>query len=117
MLEKIIQGGPMMIPLMISSVLAVAVVFDRFFAFRENAKVDTRALRAEILTLLSENRLSDAIVLCASTPGPVAAVLLVGLQTYGKLKQIGEKTESRCVFNSTRHQSWPRPWKTTTRTP
>jgi biopolymer transport protein ExbB len=94
MLEKIIQGGPMMIPLMTCSVLAVAVVLDRAFAFRANSRVDTRALRAEILTLLAEARLQDAELLCASTPGPVAAVLLVGLQTYGKLKQVNERPEA-----------------------
>jgi biopolymer transport protein ExbB len=94
MLEKIILGGPMMIPLMACSVLALAALIDRFLAFRENRKVDTRAMRAEILRYLEEDRLEDAMVLCASTPGPVAAVLLVGLETYSKLRQRKESPES-----------------------
>ncbi|MDA0838592.1 MAG: MotA/TolQ/ExbB proton channel family protein [Planctomycetota bacterium] len=94
MLEKIIQGGYMMIPLMICSVLALGVFIDRCLAFMRNNRIDVRALRAEILTLLAEGRDEDAITLCASTPGPVSAVLLVGLQTHVKLKAVHEKPDS-----------------------
>lgn len=85
MLENIILGGPMMIPLLICSVVTVGACIDRAIAFYKNSQVDHRALHAEVLTLLAEGRLDDAITLCASTPGPVAAVLLVGLQSYRKL--------------------------------
>lgn len=94
MLENIIKGGPLMIPLMICSVLALAVVLDRLFAFRANNRIDTRALRAEVLTLIDEDRVDDAITLCGNTPGPVAAVLLVGIETYEKLLAAGHPPES-----------------------
>jgi len=94
MLEKIIQGGPLMIPLLICSVLALAAIFDRFIAFRANSKVDVRALRAEVLKLLAEGRDADALVLCANTPGPVAAVMLVGLKNYAKLKESNQHADS-----------------------
>jgi biopolymer transport protein ExbB/TolQ len=84
----------MMIPLMVCSVLTLAAVIDRYLAFRANRRVDTRAMRAELLTYLDEDRLEDAMVLCSSTPGPVAAVLLVGLQTYEKLRKRKENPES-----------------------
>jgi len=85
MLEKIIQGGPMMVPLMVCSVLALTALLDRLWAFYVNSRVDVRSLRAELLSLLEEDRLADACVLCASTPGPVASVLLSGLQSYKRL--------------------------------
>lgn len=94
MLEMIIIGGPMMIPLMIESVLVLAAVVDRYLAFRSNRKVDTRALRAEVMQFVEENRIEDAMVLCSSTPGPVAATLLVGLQTYERLQKRDESAEA-----------------------
>ncbi|MBI2192492.1 MAG: MotA/TolQ/ExbB proton channel family protein [Planctomycetes bacterium] len=94
MLETIILGGSMMIPLMIESVLTLAVLLDRVCAFFTNSRIDVRALRAEVLTLLGQGRLEDAMVLCQNTPGPVSAVLLVGLQTYAKLKATNASPET-----------------------
>ncbi|MBT3379209.1 MAG: MotA/TolQ/ExbB proton channel family protein [Lentisphaerae bacterium] len=85
MLERLIMGGPLMVPLMICSVMALTAVFDRCWAFYKYSKVDVRSLRANVLDLLMEDRIEDACVLCASTPGPVAAVLLAGLQSCIKL--------------------------------
>jgi biopolymer transport protein ExbB len=82
MLERLIMGGFMMIPLGMCSVVMVAVLIERTLAFRRNGRIDTRSLRAKVRTLVAEDRLDEALTLCASTPSPVAAVLLVGLQTY-----------------------------------
>ena len=40
MLELIVMGMPLMIPLLIESVLTLAVTIDRFVAFRANSRVD-----------------------------------------------------------------------------
>jgi biopolymer transport protein ExbB len=82
MLERLILGGYMMIPLGICSIVMVAVLLERTIAFQRNARLDVRTLRSKIRGLVAENRLDEALTLCASTPSPVAAVLLVGLQTY-----------------------------------
>lgn len=84
MLEVIIKGGMLMIPLMIESILAIGILIDRALAFRANALIDTRALRAKLLQLLHEDKVAEAAQLCANTPGPVSAVLLAGLQAYDK---------------------------------
>jgi len=85
MLETIIQGRLMMIPLMICSVLSVAVLLDRAWAFYANSKIDVRALRAQLMKFLRRSQIKDAALLCVNTPGPVSAVLLAGLQSYEKL--------------------------------
>ena len=93
MLETILQGKLMMIPLMVCSVLSLAVFVDRLLAFYANSKVDTRALRAQLMGLLRGHKVRDAAVLCAGTPGPISAVLLAGLQSYLKLeKKTAENT-------------------------
>ena len=71
MLEKLIQGGPLMLPLLVCSILAVAVIIDRYLAFRTNRMIDSRALRAKVLTLLAKSKIDEASLLCAHTPGPV----------------------------------------------
>lgn len=89
MLEYLIKGKFMMVPLMVCSVLALAVLMDRFSAFTVNGRVDTRSLRAKILELLGLGKLKEAALLCMSTPGPVSAVILAGLQAYSRLKAVG----------------------------
>ncbi len=94
MLEKLIQGGPLMLPLLVCSILAVAVVIDRLIAFRANSRIDTRALRAKVLSLLAGNKLDEAATLCTHTPGPVSAVLLAGLDSYARHKTFTTRAES-----------------------
>lgn len=84
MLERLISGGMMMVPLLTCSVVMVAVLLEKGLAFYRNGRIDVRSLRANILTLIEQDRLDDAVSLCASTRGPTAAVLLVGLQSYKK---------------------------------
>jgi len=93
MLETIVKGSWMMIPLMLCSILATAVLIDRAMAFWANSKVDTRSLRANVLSMLAENRVADAAVLCSNTPGPISAVLLMGLQSYTRHKALGAKVD------------------------
>jgi biopolymer transport protein ExbB len=84
MLEKLIQGGYIMVPLMACSVIMLAVLIEKYRAFRLNDRVDIRALRARTLELLETDRIDEAMTVCAATPSPISAVMLVGLQTYKK---------------------------------
>lgn len=94
MLEHILKGGPMMVPLVICSLVSLAVVYDRWLAFRENRKVDTRALRAKVLNRLRENDLEGAVSECVAARGPVASVLLAGLRSYQQLRGKNESSET-----------------------
>ncbi len=87
LLETLLQGRIMMVPLIVCSVLALAVFLDRFMAFYKNSKVDVRALRSQLARLLREHKVREAALLCATTPGPISAVLLAGLQSYLKLEK------------------------------
>ena len=94
MLRLLIAGGSMMIPLLVCSILAVAVVIDRGYAFYLHSKTDTRSLRRRVLELLGEDRVDEAAALCAGTPSPVSAVLLTGLQSYKRHREIAPRAES-----------------------
>jgi biopolymer transport protein ExbB len=94
MLEQILKGGMMMWPLMALSFVALAVVYERWMAFRANRKIDTRAMRAKILACLRAGDPNGAIEVCAATGGPVASVLLVGLRSYIQLRDKKENAET-----------------------
>ncbi len=94
MIEQILKGGPLMIPLMICSLISLAVVYDRWFSFRENRRVDTRSLRSKVLVRLRENNISGAISECEAARGPVASVLLSGLRSYQQLRGKNESAET-----------------------
>ena len=93
MWNTILDGGAMMIPLMFCSVLAITVAIDRGIAFLNYRKIDTRSLRSRLLELVGEGRIDEAAQLCADTPGPVSAVLLVGLQSYQKHRPLTERVD------------------------
>lgn len=94
MIEQILKGGPLMIPLMLCSLVSLAVVYDRWFAFRENRRVDTRSLRSKVLSRLRQNDIAGAISECESARGPIASVLLAGLRSYRQLRGKNEGAET-----------------------
>lgn len=84
MLENILDGGIIMIPLMLLSVLAFAIIIDRIRAFKV-AEKDPKELREGIVKHLEKGDVDAAIRDCEKFQGPVAAVLLVGLIKFRKL--------------------------------
>ena len=94
MLEQILKGGPLMVPIMACSLVSLAVVYDRWCAFRANRKIDTRSLRAKVLVHLRANEVDAAISACSATGGPLASVLLAGLRSYQQLKSKNESSET-----------------------
>ncbi len=94
MIEKLVDGGYMMVPLVICSVLALSVLIDRAVAFYKNGQVDVRSLRAKVLEMLDQGRDEEALQLCQSTPSPVSAVMMVGIQSYIKHRDLNKRPES-----------------------
>jgi len=93
-LKHILEGGPLMVPLVICSLISLAVVYDRWTAFRANRKVDTRALRAKILAHLRDGKINLAIAECEAARGPLVSVLLAGLRSYEQLHSKNESPET-----------------------
>ncbi|MBT3295370.1 MAG: MotA/TolQ/ExbB proton channel family protein [Verrucomicrobia bacterium] len=94
MLEQLLKGGFMMIPLMVCSLVSLAVVYDRWMAFRANKQIDTLSLRAKVLASLRAGNIDAAIDECAAAGGPVASVLLAGLRSYKHLHGKNESSET-----------------------
>ncbi|MBW3623307.1 MAG: MotA/TolQ/ExbB proton channel family protein [Armatimonadetes bacterium] len=76
--ELIQRGGIVMYPLLLCSILALAVMIERAYALRR-AAADHEALMVKLRNRLLEGDLNGAIETCRATPGPVARVLEGGL--------------------------------------
>ncbi|MBR3707746.1 MAG: MotA/TolQ/ExbB proton channel family protein [Lentisphaeria bacterium] len=90
MLQYIFDGGPLMYPIVALLVVGLAVIIDRAVAFNAATR-NNKALTADVIALLEDNDIEGAAELCAKIGGPVAAVLLVGIQKFGKLVSKDEK--------------------------
>ena len=88
MLGILIDGGSMMVPLLICSIAAIAIIIDRFRAFRA-ANVDFDGLRRTVRENLAKGDIQAAMDACTQSSGPVAATLLTGLQRYQRMKARG----------------------------
>ena len=80
-------GGFFMWPILLLAVLGLAVVIERFRSLRL-ITTDTTALRAQVLDLLHQDKVEEAVAVCAQSRGPVAAILAVGLHRYEQLRKL-----------------------------
>ncbi len=86
MLEWIIKGGPMIVPILLCSVLALAIIIERFI-YLHKIKVDTGKFMDEVAAMLKRNRAIEAINMCEQTPGPLPKVLKAGILKYDRTRQ------------------------------
>jgi biopolymer transport protein ExbB len=73
------EGGPIMWPLLLCAVLAVAVMLERFI-FINKAAADNEELTEQVREHLNAGRVNEALSLCENTPGPVPALLANGIR-------------------------------------
>jgi biopolymer transport protein ExbB len=92
-IEFLIKGGPVMIPIGLCSVVALATFLERLWALRRGAVVP-RALCVEVIERVKQGRLDDARTLCKANNSSVSRVLDVALEAPGlPLERIQARVE------------------------
>ncbi len=86
MWEMIQKGGPMMYLIILSSIVAFAVVIERVYHLNR-ARIDADKFMAEITNILKRNKIIEAIEMCNVTPGPVAHIIKAGILKHDRTKQ------------------------------
>ncbi|MBO5775042.1 MAG: MotA/TolQ/ExbB proton channel family protein [Kiritimatiellae bacterium] len=89
MIGYLMDGGWMMLPLLVCSVAMVAVIIDRVRAFRCAAKIDPVKLRSDVCSAVAAGDIDKAVAVCEEAEGPLAAVLLTGLQRLKIMRERG----------------------------
>ncbi len=93
------EGGPVMWILLVFSIIALAVIIERFIALRR-AKINVNEFLAKVRKALIVNRsIREAVKVCEQYRGPVASIMKAGLLKYGQPKEDVEKTiENAALF-------------------
>jgi len=84
--DVIFDGGVLMWPILVCSIVALAITIERFFSLRR-ASIDTRDFMDTMRTILRQNRFQDAIDVCDETDGPVARIMKAGLLKHNRSKE------------------------------
>lgn len=92
MFEFFVKGGPLMVPLLLASVLTVAVGIERLWHYLRAGR--GKEAPEKIHALIEAGQYEQALTLAEQTPGPVAAVLAEGLQHRGQDKALLEEVVS-----------------------
>lgn len=78
-LETLQAGGPVMIPILASAVIAAAALLERLWALRR-ARVVPNSFAVEMMDLVRQHRWNDALTLCRKRDIPIARVLAVAVE-------------------------------------
>jgi biopolymer transport protein ExbB len=81
----ILQGGAMMYPLLIVSLLGFVIFIERTL-FLHKGQIGTEDFLGGIENLVRKKRLVEALALCEDTPGPLARIVKSALLNYGESK-------------------------------
>lgn len=82
-IDLAIKGGWIMIPIIVLSIIAVYIFFDRYFAIRKAGKFDSSLLE-KIRTYITTGKIDAAISLCRNSPGPASMMLEKGISRIGR---------------------------------
>ncbi|MFH1406706.1 MAG: MotA/TolQ/ExbB proton channel family protein [Candidatus Omnitrophota bacterium] len=97
MLDFVVRGGPIMIPIVLCSVTALAIVIERFYQLR-SAKIDTSDFMEKISTTVKRNKIMEALDICDKTPGPIAHIVKAGILKHDRSRaEIKEAIEDAGV--------------------
>jgi biopolymer transport protein ExbB len=80
------KGGPIMIPIILGSVIALAIVIERLFHLHR-AQIDTEKFMLGIKNILKKGNIVEAISICETTPGPIARILKEGILKHDRSKE------------------------------
>jgi len=81
----IVAGGILMIPIGICSILALAIVIERFWSLRR-ATIDTRGFMDTMRQVLRQTRIQDAVEICDEVDAPIARIMRAGILKYNRTK-------------------------------
>jgi len=98
-MAKIFQmGGPLMYPILLCSILFVAIFLERLYHLHRS-QINTNEFIAGIRNILKKKNIAEAISICEETPGPVAHVIKAGVLKHDRSKdEIKETIEDAALY-------------------
>lgn len=98
-LSMLSKGGWLMIPLFISSVLAVGIIIERYIVIKKS-KLNVPAFLVKIRGMLIKEDISGAISYCIEEKSPAANIIKSGLKKY----HLGHERVKESIENAGRQE-------------
>jgi biopolymer transport protein ExbB len=93
LIDILMKGGIIMIPIGILSIIAVYVFIERYFTIRRHISSDVNFMN-NIHEFILNGRTDSALTLCRNTEKPIARMIEKGISRLGKpIKEIEESIE------------------------
>lgn len=94
LLDLLMKGGWIMVPLAILAVLTVFFAIERYITIRRASRID-QSFMSNIRDFLLNGKMEAAIMLCRNTNTPIARLLGKGIKRIGKpIKEVEGAVES-----------------------
>lgn len=77
------KGGWVMAPIILLSLIAVYIFFERYFAIKKASQIDTNFMN-RIRDYIHEGKVDNALTLCQSYTNPVSRMIEKGVQRIGR---------------------------------
>ena len=90
----LVKGGILMIPIFLCSLIAIAVVIERWLYLRK-MKLNAHSFMLHVKSLISKNKINEAIIFAKKTASPVAQITKAGIERHNRPREeIKEAIES-----------------------
>ncbi|MBW1774358.1 MAG: MotA/TolQ/ExbB proton channel family protein [Deltaproteobacteria bacterium] len=83
MFDLLIKGGVFIYPIILCSIIALAVFIERLWLLRRKRVIPSEFIR-QIEGMLRKQKISDAIFLCQGDSSSIARIFLAGLKSSGR---------------------------------
>ena len=85
-LSLIKLGGPIMVPILICSLLALGIVIEKLI-YLSSIKLNLAQFKSQVFDSIKHNRIKEAIQRCDENPTPTAKVLKAGIMKFGSSRE------------------------------
>ncbi|MBX2803826.1 MAG: MotA/TolQ/ExbB proton channel family protein [Myxococcales bacterium] len=87
MIDTLVAGGAIMIPILACSIVALATFFERLWSLRR-ARVVPPAFGVELVDLVRQERWNDALTLCRKRDVAIARILEVAIEARSEPRSL-----------------------------
>lgn len=95
------RGGPIMVPIIMCSMFALAITVERLYFFT-SLRTDATKFFTQLSSLVRKRQWREAEAFCKATEGPVSRVALAGLRAHEKTVE-----EIESVMGEAAHEELP----------
>jgi len=87
MLNFIIKGGIFMYPIIVCSILSLAIFLEKMWSLRRKKNIPNAFLN-EVEKLLNKNNFPEALKLCESSHSSISRIFSAGINNYSKKRAV-----------------------------